>query len=69
VDKAGQLLQMVAAHVSPARLPGQGGEELLDGDKPLRVQHQAEFIRPVAEQIGEHFAQIFELPGKTSHGN
>ncbi len=68
MEKAANLVQVVAANMTPARFRSQGLQELLDGDKPLGVQDQPEFVRPMTEEVGEDLGQIFQLPGQTSHG-
>jgi hypothetical protein len=63
VEEADNLVQVVAANVTPAALRHQGLQKLLDGDKPLGVQHQAKFVRAVAEDVSEDLGQVFKLPG------
>jgi hypothetical protein len=68
VKETDNLVQMVAANVAPARLRHQGLQKPLDGDKSLRVQHQAKFVRAMAEDVSEDLGQVFQLPGQARHG-
>jgi hypothetical protein len=61
LQEAGQLLQVVPAHVGPARFCGQGLEKMLDGDEALPVQYQAEFVRPVAQNIIKQLNNAVQL--------
>ena len=55
---------MVAPHEAPARLMDQGLLELLEGDKTVGIEHQAELVGTVAQDVGQYFGQGFQLPGQ-----